>query len=49
MAPAMKGEDEGEVPRCPPENFSPGKKRLQIVKLKMWLHVVFVKPASEVA
>lgn len=32
-----------------PEHFSPGKEHLQIVKLKTWLHVVFVKPTSEVA
>lgn len=35
--------------RCSPENFSPGKNHLQIVKLKRWLHVVVVKPTSEVA
>lgn len=47
MAPTTKGGDEGGD--ASQKTLVQGKTYLQIVKPKMWLHVVFVKPSSEVA
>lgn len=47
MAPTTNGGDKGGM--LPRKLQCRGKKHLQIVELKKWLCVVFVKPSSEVA